>query len=254
MTAGVPTLTPDVTKGFWVATVLLPTYARQVAAQQADEVMTTLEDSLKTLAVIMAPMVLGLIALAEPIVSLLYERGAFTEDSVRWTARAIIAYAPGLLAFSAAKTVIPIFYAFKDLKTPVYVASWCILGNFLMNLASVLFLPEGWRHVGIATSTCINSLVNTLILLRILQARQLQLKWRGFTMVLLKSLVAATVMGAVVWGLNRVCEPLAPRWVVVPILILIGGVIYLPLIAWMAPATVKNILSDFITRRRRRKK
>ena len=236
------------------ATVLLPTYARQVAAQQADEVMTTLEDSLKTLAVIMAPMVLGLIALAEPIVSLLYERGAFTEDSVRWTARAIIAYAPGLLAFSAAKTVIPIFYAFKDLKTPVYVASWCILGNFLMNLASVLFLPEGWRHVGIATSTCINSLVNTLILLRILQARQLQLKWRGFTMVLLKSLVAATVMGAVVWGLNRVCEPLAPRWIVVPILILIGGVIYLPLIAWMAPATVKNILSDFITRRRRRKK
>ena len=236
------------------ATVLLPTYARQVAAQQPEEIMATLESSLKTLAVIMAPMVLGLIALAEPIVALIYQRGAFTDESVCWTARAIIAYAPGLLAFSAAKTVIPIFYAFKDLKTPVYVASWCILGNFLMNLASVLFLPEGWRHVGIASSTCINSLVNTIILLWILKARQLTMQWMPFTVVLLKSLCAATVMGVVVWALYNLCIAYAPRWIVVPVVIGLGGMLYFGLIAVLAPTTVKTILSDFISRRRRKKK
>lgn len=236
------------------ATVLLPTYARQVAAQQPEEIMATLESSLKTLAVIMAPMVLGLIALAEPIVALIYQRGAFTDESVCWTARAIIAYAPGLLAFSAAKTVIPIFYAFKDLKTPVYVASWCILGNFLMNLASVLFLPEGWRHVGIASSTCINSLVNTIILLWILKARQLTMQWMPFTVVLLKSLCAATVMGVVVWALYNLCIAYAPRWIVVPVVIGFGGMLYFGLIAALAPTTVKTILSDFISRRRRKKK
>ena len=236
------------------ATVLLPTYARQVAAQQPEEIMATLESSLKTLAVIMAPMVLGLIALAEPIVALIYQRGAFTDESVCWTARAIIAYAPGLLAFSAAKTVIPIFYAFKDLKTPVYVASWCILGNFLMNLASVLFLPEGWRHVGIASSTCINSLVNTIILLWILKARQLTMQWMPFTVVLLKSLCAATVMGVTVWALYNLCIAYAPRWIVVPVVIGFGGMLYFGLIAVLAPTTVKTILSDFISRRRRKKK
>lgn len=236
------------------ATVLLPTYARQVAAQQPEEIMATLESSLKTLAVIMVPMVLGLIALAEPIVALIYQRGAFTDESVCWTARAIIAYAPGLLAFSAAKTVTPIFYAFKDLKTPVYVASWCILGNFLMNLASVLFLPEGWRHVGIASSTCINSLVNTIILLWILKARQLTMQWMPFTVVLLKSLCAATVMGVAVWALYNLCIAYAPRWIVVPVVIGLGGMLYFGLIAVLAPATVKSILSDFISRRRRKKK
>ena len=236
------------------ATVLLPTYARQVAAQQPEEIMATLESSLKTLAVIMAPMVFGLIALAEPIVALIYQRGAFTDESVCWTARAIIAYAPGLLAFSAAKTVIPIFYAFKDLKTPVYVASWCILGNFLMNLASVLFLPEGWRHVGIASSTCINSLVNTIILLWILKARQLTMQWMPFTVVLLKSLCAATVMGVAVWALYNLCIAYASRWIVVPVVIGLGGMLYFGLIAALAPATVKSILSDFISRRRRKKK
>lgn len=108
--------------------------------------------------------------------------------------------------------------------------------------------------MGIASSTCINSLVNTIILLWILKARQLTMQWMPFTMVLLKSLCAATVMGVAVWVLYNLCMAYAPRWIVVPVVIGLGGMLYFGLIAALAPATVKSILSDFISRRRRKKK
>lgn len=234
------------------ATVLLPTYSRQVAANDQAEMVATLEHALKTLAVIMAPMALGLMALASPIVALIYQRGAFTADSVFWTARAVMAYAPGLLVFSAAKTVIPIFYAYKDLRTPVLVASWCIAGNFAMNLASVLFLPEGWRHVGIATSTCLNSLLNTVILVMILRRRGVKLCVKGALITLLKALLAATLMGAGAWWTYARLTTWTPLWVALPIAIAVGGMLYLPLIYLLDKPAVKAMLADLLTRRRKR--
>jgi putative peptidoglycan lipid II flippase len=234
------------------ATVLLPTYSRQVSNNNVPEMVETLEHSLRTLLVVMAPMAVGLIVLAEPIVALIYQRGAFNAQSVCWTARAVMAYAPGLFAFSAAKTVVPIFYAFKDLKTPVYVASWCIVGNFALNLLSVLFLPEGWRHVGIATSTCINALVNTLILLTILKRRGIQMNLRAMCPVTLKTLLAASGMGICAYMSYVYLNALLPNGLSVLIAIIIGGITYLPLIFLLTPQTCKEVLSDFKFKRCKR--
>lgn len=236
------------------ATVLLPTYSRQVANQDYTDMVKTLEHALKTLAVVMAPMVFGLMFLATPIVEVIYRRGAFTEHSVICTARAVMAYAPGLIVFSAAKTVIPIFYAFKDLKTPVRVASWCILGNFSLNVCSVLFLPEAWRHVGIAVSTCLNSLLNTAILLFILWRRGIGVRLQESFITLLKAGAAAMMMGAAAyWCWSALSERLV-SWIALPLAIIAGGVFYFPLIYLFAPHTVKQILSEFALRKRRGKK
>jgi putative peptidoglycan lipid II flippase len=178
----------------------------------------------------MAPMALGLMVLAEPIVSLIYQRGAFDQNSVCWTARAVIAYAPGLLAFSAAKTVVPIFYAFKDLKTPVRVASWCILGNFALNLLSVLLLPEGWRHVGIAVSTCVNALVNTVILFTILSRRGITIHIGALSWVGIKALLAATLMGGAAYGVYSLLINYLPACFALMTAIAVGGGAYLLLV------------------------
>lgn len=234
------------------ATVLLPTYSRQVAAENITEMVSTLEHSLRTLAVVMAPMVVGLIVLAEPIVAVIYQRGLFDAQSVEWTMRAVIAYAPGLLVFSAAKTVVPIFYAFKDLKTPVYVASWCILGNFTLNVLSVICLPEGWRHAGIAASTCINSLVNTLILLVILRRRGIPIQLWGLCPVTAKTLIAAALMGAAAYFSFDYLVQVLPKWIALFTAIAVGGCTYFPAVALLAPNALREVLSDFKFRRKRR--
>ena len=234
------------------ATVLLPTFSRQAAADDRPALLATLERSLRNLFVLMAPMAFGLIALAAPIVALLYQRGAFDAQSTLWTARAVSAYALGLIAFSSAKTVIPVFYAHKDLKTPVKVAAWCILGNLALNLCSVLLLPEGWRHVGIAVSTVLNSFANTGILLAILWRRGLRPALRPLAWSACRALLAAALMGLAVWWAHAW---LAARglslFLSVPLAIALGGALYLPLARLLAPAELRELLADLPLRRRR---
>ena len=234
------------------ATVLLPTYSRQAAEADRAALVATLERSLRNLFVIMAPMALGLMALAAPTVSLLYERGAFDAQSTVWTARAVAAYALGLIAFSSAKTVIPVFYAHKDLRTPVTVAAWCVLGNFALNLLSVLFLPEGWRHVGIAVSTVLNSFANTGILVAILIRRGFRPDLSGLLSTALRALLAAGVMAAAVRALHGWLGAVGcPLLLSVPLAVAVGGALYLPLAGWFVPQALREVLDDLPPRRRR---
>ncbi|MDO4528100.1 MAG: lipid II flippase MurJ, partial [bacterium] len=227
------------------ATVLLPIYAKQYAAGNLNEVLATFESALKNIFIIMAPMALGLCVLAAPTVSLIYERGAFNQASVLWTARAVAAYAPGLLAFSAAKTVIPIFYAQKDVKTPVKVASWCILGNFTLNLLSVIFLPEGWRHVGIALSTVLNSMVNTWILLYILRRRGIKPNLFGLCATLFKTLFAAGVMAIAVVYLFAWLNEWMPMGFAYLGVVCVAPFVYFPLILLIAHQEFLAFLQEF---------
>ncbi len=233
------------------ATVLLPTYSRQVAEGDTRALLETCERSLRNLFLLMAPMTAGLMALALPIVSLIYEGGKFDAQSAIWTASAVAAYAPGLIIFSASKTIAPIFYAHKDLKTPVKVASWCILGNFACNLLSVTCLPEDYRHVGIAASTVLNSLANTVILLWILRRRDIRPRLFNLLSTLFRALLAAALMGAICLWCYRMLTFL-PLLVNILIVMAVGVVSYTPLAALLAPSAFREMLADLPLRRRRK--
>lgn len=232
------------------ATVLLPTYSKQVAEGKMDELISTFERAVRNLVLIMAPIAIGLMLLAEPIVALIYQRGAFTTDSTIWTARAILAYAPGLLFFSINKAVAPIFYAQKDIKTPVKVAVWCLLGNFTCNLLSVLLLPVGWRHAGIAASTVLNAIVNLTILLIILHRRGLALHFGELGKSLALTGVATGVMGGGVFLGHLFLSPHLPLLISVPLLIGIGMALYFPAVALLAPTLFRELVEDLPFKRR----
>lgn len=233
------------------ATVLLPTYSRQVAEGDTDALKTTMNRALRSLALIMMPTAIGLMALALPTVELIYRRGAFGADSAVWTARAVLAYAPGLLVFSLNKAVVPVFYALKDLRTPVKVASWCIGANCLMNVSSVIFLPEGWRHAGIAFSTVISSVLNSVALVAILRRRGMAPELRSLASVGTRVLLAALAMGGAVWELHRLLAGHVPLIVSVPLCVAVGAAVYLPAVALLAPKATREALADLPLRRRR---
>ncbi len=234
------------------ATVLLPTYTRQVADGDTAALLETCERSLRNLFLLMAPMVAGLIFLAFPIVSLIYEGGKFDAQSVCWTATAVMAYAPGLIIFSASKTITPIFYAHKDLKTPVRVASWCIFGNFTCNLLSVLLLPVDYRHVGIASSTVLNSLANTIILLWILRGKGLRPNLINLLSTLVRALIAAALMGAACLWSYRFLTAYVPLVLNIPLVMGVGAVVYAPAAAVLTPSAFREMMADLPLRRRKK--
>jgi putative peptidoglycan lipid II flippase len=150
------------------------------------------------------PATIGLIALAAPIVSLLYQRGSFSASDTPATAAALMFYAPGLLGYSAVKIVSPTFYALRDSRTPVAVSAVSVLVNVVLNLTLVRVL--GYR--GLALGTALAALFNAGVLLYLLHRRLGGLDERHVLIAMLKIGVASAAMAGAALathdGLGRV--------------------------------------------------
>jgi putative peptidoglycan lipid II flippase len=102
------------------------------------------------------PATIGLLVLAEPLVSLLFEGRAFPYTSVVATAHALQAFSIGLPAYVLIKIFSTTFFARHDSKTPVRAAVIAVSANILLNF----LLIGALAHVGIALATSIASWVN----------------------------------------------------------------------------------------------
>ncbi|MBI5062149.1 MAG: murein biosynthesis integral membrane protein MurJ [Desulfatitalea sp.] len=191
--------------GVATATAVLPTMARQSAVQQFDALRATFGQAIRLVLFITLPAMAGLIVLREPIVALLFQRGAFDGASVRLTASALLYYGMGLWAYSAVRVVLNVFYALKDTRTPVRMAVVSIAAN--MVFSAVLMGPMD--HNGLALALSLSSACNLLMLTAALRKRLGPLGWRDIAISAAKSAACASVMGLCVWGL---AHWLLPAW------------------------------------------
>ena len=106
------------------------------------------------------PATLGLLLLAEPLITTLFFYGAFTAHDATMSSMSLMAYSFGLLGFILVKILAPAFYARKDMKTPVKVAVVALVTNTVLNL--ILIGP--FAHVGLAAATTISAFVNAGLL------------------------------------------------------------------------------------------
>jgi putative peptidoglycan lipid II flippase len=153
--------------GVAVGTALLPTLSRQLAAQQNDAAMSSQNRSLEFALLMTLPAMAALIAMPEPIIRVLFERGAFDFQAVSATSQALVAYSVGLPAYVLIKVLTPGFFAREDTKTPVRIAIFAMLANIIMNLIFMRY----WGHVGIAYASSISAWANALALGIILNRR-----------------------------------------------------------------------------------
>jgi putative peptidoglycan lipid II flippase len=215
--------------GTALGTVLLPTFARQAAAGRHSEMARTLEASIQNLMVIVIPLAAGMTVLARPIVDLTFKGGEFGAESATYTARALMFYAPGLIPFSLYKLLVPAFYATKDTRTPVRIGAAMVALNICLNLTFILTWPEGWGHAGLACATSLSSLVNCLLLGRVLSRRITGMRWGETAGILASSLTAAAVMAGCVAAAQPVAVAalarleLAPKVQHLGVLALLGG-------------------------------
>jgi len=192
--------------GLSIATAALPSLSRHAARDDLAAMRTTLSSSLRLMLILNVPATVGLIALARPIVSLLFERGSFTAADTAATAAALIFYAPGLLGYSAVKIAVPSFYAVHDSRTPVLVSVATMVINVAMNVTLVRVL--GYR--GLALGTGVSAIVNAGALLWLLRNRLGGLDERRIATSFVKVLVASLVMGAAAWGAEQWLQHVLP--------------------------------------------
>jgi len=181
----------------------LPSLSRQAAARDFEALRTTFAYSMNLVLYITIPAMVGLIVLREPIVALLFQRGAFDAMTVRMTAVALLYYAVGLWAFSAVRIVVSTFYALQDTRTPVRMAAVSVVANIVLSV----ILMQGLQHGGLALATSLASMVNLALLLKALRNRLGRLGWEAVRRSIFKTAVCSAAMGLAVWGVAFLAVP-----------------------------------------------
>lgn len=142
--------------GVAIGTVNLARVSEDVAREDPVAARRSLGGSLRACALLTLPATAGLIALREPIVSLVYERGRFDGFDTMQTAGTTLCYALGLFAYAATKSQAPTFYALGDTRTPVIASTTSIAVKIVANFALLWWLPrigiDGFFGLALSTS------------------------------------------------------------------------------------------------------
>jgi putative peptidoglycan lipid II flippase len=185
--------------GVSIATAVLPQAARHAAANDVAAIRATVARGLALMIVVNVPAMCGLLALATPIVRVLFEHGRFLPSDTAPTAAALRFYAVGLVGYSAARIVSPVFYTVGRHRVPVAVSIASMAINVIASLVLVRLI--GFR--GLALGTSLAALANGALLLWLLRASLDGVNGRALTITLLKSLAGGAVTAAVAFGVEQ---------------------------------------------------
>ncbi len=177
-----------------VATAVLPVMSEHSAKKDWEKLRGTLSFALRLVFFVTLPAMVGLIVLRQPILNLLFQRGAFTAHSTEMTAQALFYYSLGLTGFAGVRIIVPVFYSLQDTKTPVKVAFVALMVNALLGVA----LMGPLRHGGLALATSLAAGINFALLVFLLRQRLGRIGLKQIFRSFLKSLGASLIMGVVV--------------------------------------------------------
>lgn len=147
--------------GIALATVILPSLSKNHAADDPVEFSRSLDWALRLVLLIGMPASVGLLVLAEPMLSTLFQYEAFNAEDVQYAGKSLMAYSIGLLGFILVKVLVPGFSSRKDMKTPVKFGIYAMLANMGLNI--VLVFPLA--HAGLALATSLAAFYNASLLL-----------------------------------------------------------------------------------------
>jgi putative peptidoglycan lipid II flippase len=179
-----------------VATAILPIMSHQAAANNYEGLKKTLTFAVRIVAYITVPAAIGLMALREPIIRMLFQHGQFVAESTRLTARPLLYYAIGLPALACVKLIVPAFYSAKDTRTPVIVALISFFLNIFLNIVFLQFFFKRFQNGGPALATALATFFDFVILFAVFRLRYGPLGSFAILRSLGKISVCSLIMGA----------------------------------------------------------
>jgi putative peptidoglycan lipid II flippase len=179
--------------------VILPNLSQKHAKASTKEFSATIDWALRLAVIVTVPAMMGLIVLAGPILTTLFQYDAFRPDDVSMASYSLVAYSLGLPAFIAVKVLAPGYYARQDTRTPVKIAIAAMVTNMVLNLAFVgALMGVGFAgpHAGLALASSIAAYLNAGLLYLGLRRRQVYEPEHGWLRVWLAVIVACAAMAA----------------------------------------------------------
>jgi putative peptidoglycan lipid II flippase len=232
-----------------VATAALPTLAAQYSVGKVDDLRNTLASSVRGILLLAIPASVGLILLRQPIVELMLQYGKFTPVSTQLISWALLWYSFGLVGHCLVEILARAFYAMHDTKTPVFVGAGAMGLNVVFSvLFASWFARIGWLALG--GLALANSLATALEAAGLLVLMHRKLSWLEGRRILkgtAQAILAAAIMGLIIWAwLGLTSEKAA--WLVGVGGVIIGCAVYGLIIMALKVPEVQSVFN--LVRRR----
>jgi putative peptidoglycan lipid II flippase len=176
-----------------VSRALLPRLSVLASKANLKELRRAVLFGIKLTLGICVPVAVGVMVTSTPLISLLYQRGAFDERAVSMAASLLVLYMPGLAFMALQRVAVTTFFASQDTKTPLYIRIGSLA--LLLPLELILFRITGVYGLALALSLSrVGTAIGALVLLRRRIGAFEEDLWRYA----LKVGAAATIMGLAV--------------------------------------------------------
>lgn len=176
--------------GVALSIAAMPVLAKYAAKKDINGMKDTMLSSLTMVFSLTIPATIGLSLLAEPIIRVLFERGAFTSLDTIATANTLSLYAIGLFAYSANKILVPVYYALGDTKYPLIAAFIAVTANVIIINLTI----DSFQHLAIALSTSCSMILNFFFLSTVLYIKTGGYSVRYLIIAFFKILIAGLFM------------------------------------------------------------
>ncbi|MFB0923108.1 MAG: murein biosynthesis integral membrane protein MurJ, partial [Alphaproteobacteria bacterium] len=181
--------------GAAVGVALLPLLSRQLRTGDVASARDSQNRAIEFAMLLTVPAAAALVVIAGPVITILFQRGAFDAADATATAAALAAFALGLPAYVLVKALAPGFFAREDTATPVKIAAAALV----LNVVAALALMPSFAHVGIALAAAISSWFNAGMLALLLYRRGLLDPDPRLLQRLVRIVIAAALMAAGLW-------------------------------------------------------
>jgi len=195
--------------GISLATAIFPVMSTDAARRDFAALRATISKGIRATVFVAIPATVGLIMVAEPLISAAFEHGKFTDKDTAMVVRTLGFYALGLCGYFAQQILARAFYSMQDSKTPMRSALIAVFANLLLNLTLIWFLGLA----GLACATAICSYLQVIILVVVLRRRLGHSILDGLPGTLMKTVLATAFMYLVGAGLISLMVKLPDsRW------------------------------------------
>ncbi len=171
-----------------ISIVIFPYFTQLAVEKQNAKLEKLLGDALKWILIAFIPISVFFISFSNPIIEIIFQRGAFDVSSTLLTAKPFLVYSTGLVFFAIETILVIFYYSNGDTKTPVFVGVVCVAINILLTWIFIQFMG----YIGIALAFVIQKCIKNLILLFLLKRKidfQSKQVWNTLMKILLASFI-----------------------------------------------------------------
>lgn len=222
-----------------VSTAMYPLISKMAAEGNYNGLKKSIAEAIGSINLLVIPATIGAIIFAEPVVRLLFGRGAFDQQAISMTSVALLFYSIGMVGFGLREILSRAFYSMQDTKTPMINAAIALTINIVLNIILSRFLGIG----GLALATSISAIFCTGLLFLSLRKKIGSFGMREISISFLKILGASLVMGLIAKLVyNTLLQKVSANLALI-MSIGIGGLIYFIIIYFMKIDEVDTIIS-----------